>query len=64
MPRRWSSSSAAISSKAKSVTLPARPYLGISAEDETSVAEIVFSSSSAISPLIRHEPHMPPAVAG
>lgn len=29
--------------KAKSVTLPARPYLGISAEDETSVAEIVFS---------------------
>lgn len=29
--------------KAKSVTLPARLYLGISAEDETSVAEIVFS---------------------
>ncbi|MCY1669331.1 phage virion morphogenesis protein [Rhizobium sp. SL86] len=28
--------------KAKSVTLPARRYLGISAEDETSIAEIVF----------------------
>jgi phage virion morphogenesis protein len=28
--------------KADSVTLPARPFLGISNEDETSVAEIVF----------------------
>ncbi len=29
--------------RAKSVTLPARPYLGISAEDESAIAEIVFS---------------------
>ncbi|SIQ24053.1 phage virion morphogenesis (putative tail completion) protein [Rhizobium sp. RU35A] len=28
---------------ADSVTLPARPFLGISADDETSIAEIVFS---------------------
>lgn len=27
---------------AKSVTLPARPFLGISSEDETEIAEIVF----------------------
>ncbi len=27
---------------AKSVTLPARPYLGISSDDETMIAEIVF----------------------
>jgi phage virion morphogenesis protein len=29
--------------KTDSVTLPARPYLGISADDETAIAEIVFS---------------------
>lgn len=29
--------------KAKSVTLPPRPFLGISAQDEASIAEIVFS---------------------
>ncbi|MBB4955565.1 phage virion morphogenesis protein [Agrobacterium vitis] len=28
---------------ANSVTLPARPYLGISSDDETAIAEIVFS---------------------
>lgn len=28
--------------RAKSVTLPARPYLGISADDESAIAEIVF----------------------
>lgn len=37
--------------KADSVTLPARPYLGISSDDETMIAEIVFDFVE------RHTPH-------
>ena len=36
--------------KADSVTLPARPYLGISSDDETSIAEIVFSFVDRLTP--------------